>query len=142
MAIVLATPLPVGTGLDLNGIWLNAADDLADVMSFERVGNTVSASPSTQAEVRQLATRRRVVRSGTKTYTSFALTLLHCTAAQRQWLEDHVGVLLCLRDGIGSKIYGIYAEAPREVSTLPVGGLYFTDVKLTFEQVDHSEASE
>lgn len=141
MPIVIATPLPTGTGLDLCSIWMNAAADLGDMMAFQYAGDSIALSGSIDGEVRKLATRRRVIRSaGAKVYLNPSLTLLRCSATQRQWLRDHLGQVLCVRDHVGTKVYAVYFQAPFEVSTFPREDTYFTDVNLSMEQVDHSEA--
>lgn len=141
MTAPAATPLPVGAGINLVGIWFNAAQDLDDVCAFERLGDSLPITSSVQVEIRQLATRRRLVRTGIKVYKSIPVALMHCSPTQRLWLEDHVGQLLCIRDLVGTKIYGAYTEAPVEISTLPRAGVFHSDVKVTLEQVDHSEAA-
>lgn len=141
MPIIVSDPLPVGTGLHLCEVWFNNADDLADVMAYEHAGDSINITSSVRVEVRANANRRRLIRRETKVYESFSLTLLECTAEQRLWLRDHIGMLLCIRDHIGSKVYGVYTELPQEVSTLPIDDdLMLTDVKITFEEIDHSEA--
>lgn len=141
MPIVVSTPLPVGTGLDLCALWLNDAEDLADLMALGYAGDSIAIAAAKRAEVRQLANRRRVVTSTTKVYETVGLTLQGVTTLQRQWLRDHVGRLLCFRDHLGSKIYAAYMDAPFEIATSPrTDGVYYARVSLTLEQVDHSEA--
>lgn len=138
MPIIISEPLAVGDGLDLCAVWLNAAADLADVEAFRRLGgDQLAATASVRAEVRQLVGRRRVVVTDAAIYEQFSLTLETVTADQLDWLNSHVGQILCLRDPYGSKLYVIYTEAPREV---PTGYPERTSVKLTLEQVTHSEA--
>ena len=138
MPIIVSEPLDVGDGLDLCAIWFNAAADLSDMEAFRRLGgDSLSATPFVRAEVRQLVGRRRVVTAGEETYQQFSLTLETVTADQLTWLYNHLGQILCLRDPYGSKLYVVYTEAPREV---PTGWPERTSVKLTLEQVTHSEA--
>ena len=138
MPIVVATPLPLGTGLDLCAIWLNDAEDLADVCSFAYAGDSIAVTPSMDVDIQQLVGRRIATSSDTKIYESFDLSLRRCDADQVRYLRDHVGRLLCIRDPYGSKVYGLYKQAPREI---PAGFPGLTSVKITFEPIDHSEAA-
>lgn len=150
MAIVLSTPLPVGTGLDLKAIWFNAASDLADVMAFQYAGDSYDIAPTSQAEGRVLANRIRLTRTGTKSYAPISLSLERISPVQLLWLDDHKGQLMCFRDPIGTKLYGFYKLVALSVSTLPTdehgnadldGDLYAV-AKVSFEQIDHSEAAD
>lgn len=139
MAIVVASPLPFGSGLSLCAIWLNDANDLADVCSFRYAGPSIGITPSLDVDVQQLVGRRILTGSDTRIYQSFDITLRRCDTNQVLWLTDHTGRLLCIRDPYGSKAYVVYREAPREI---PAGFPGLTSVKLTLEQITHSEALE
>lgn len=138
MPIVVATPLPIGTGLDLCAIWLNDANDLADVCSFRYAGDSISITSSLEANIEQLVGRRILTGSDTKVYEDFDMTLRKCDVTQVRWLQDHVGRLVCIRDPYGSKVYVVYRRAPRDI---PAGLRYLTSVKVTLEPIDHSEAA-
>jgi hypothetical protein len=134
---ILATLLQTGTGLDLNGIWLNDAEDLTDVRAFRYAGNTITVTATLEADIQQLVGRRILTGSDTKVYESFSIDLRMCDADQVQWLRDHIGRLLCIRDPYGAKAYVVYTTAPREI---PAGLRHMTSVKVTLDQIDHSEA--
>jgi len=140
MPIVVGPDLTAGAGVDLCAVFLNDAADPTDLQSFEYVGDTLSPTTTSRVEVRQLIGRRRLIRHGdddSSVFETYAITLPRCTTEEVEWLRDHVGVLLCVRDHKGAKFYGTYAEAPREIQTKFPDR---TQVKITVEQVTHSEA--
>jgi hypothetical protein len=117
-------------------IWFNAASNLADAASFTYASEAIGITSTPRAEVRQLVNRRRVVRRGTRVYDTINLTLQGVTPAQLQWLRDHVGTIVCVRDHVGSKVYGVYRELPRDVETRVRTR---AEVKLTFDEITHTE---
>lgn len=123
--------------LQLCAIWMNDATEPADLCNFRYAEDSFGLTVTPRAEVRQLANRRRVVRRGTRTYTAIGLSLISCTPTQIQWLVDHVGEIICVRDHVGTKVYGTYLELPREVLTRVRDK---ANVKLTIEQITFSEA--
>lgn len=137
-------PIVVGDGLgtpggtlDLIAIWFNLASNPADLCSFRKADEKIGITTDTRTEVRQLANRRRIVRRGTKAYDTFSLSLTHCEPQQIEWLRDHAGQLVCVRDHVGSKVYVVYAQLPREVLTRVRD---WADVKLTLDEITHTEA--
>lgn len=143
MPILVDLPTPVGTGLDLCAIWLNDATQLEDARAFATAGDSLSASTQARVEVRQLANRRRLVRRGSVSGAvdlaeSLQMTLEWCDREQVAWLRSKTGVLLCVRDHVGTKFYGVYTESPREV---PTAYRDRVNVRLAFDQVTHSEAA-
>lgn len=131
--------MPV-TGVTLTEVWLNSAANPADSLSFEYAGDAIKSTTGERVDVRQLANRRRLIRRGARSYVSVSLTLPWCTADQVAWLFAHVGELVCLRDHVGSKVYGVFEAVPREASTTPIGGVYLSEVSLSFDEIDFSEA--
>lgn len=142
MPIIVDLSGPPATGLDLSSIWLNTASDLSDVRAFSYIGDSLSANTSARVEVRQLANRRRLIRQGgTATAVDLAesvqVTLVRCDREEVAWLRLRTGVLMCVRDHVGSKFFGVWREAPREVQSADRDRI---DVRLSIEQVTHSEA--
>lgn len=142
MAIIVDLTGPPGTGLELSAIWLNTAADLSDVRAFEYSGDSLSANTSARADVRQLANRRRLIRQGdvdgaVDLAESMQVTLVRCNQEQAAWVRARTGVLMCIRDHIGSKFFGTWLETPREVKSAYRDRI---DVKLSIDQVTHSEA--
>lgn len=134
----VATPLISGVGLDLCAIWLNDAEDLNDVCAFAYAGPSISITGTFDSSIQDLVGRRILTGSDTKVYESFSIDLRKLDTTQVQWLRDHTGRLLCIRDPYGSKAYVVYTTAPRDI---PAGFRNLTSVKLTFDQIDHSEAA-
>lgn len=148
MPIVVDQPLLPGVnGVQLRHLFLNDAANPADLAAFKYTGDTVGAATVLQADVRQLAGRRRIIRrAGARAYTGFSLTLPWVDATQARWLVEHIGRLVCFRDHAGSKVYGVYLEVPAEIfssycssGTRLVQRQRFADVKLTVDEVDHNE---
>lgn len=135
---IVVGPGAAGSTLDLTAIWLNVADDLDDCMAFVRAGDSLSASTTARVEVRQLMNRRRMVRTGSGgPAESESLTFEQCDRDQLAWLRDRVGVLLCYRDHVGTKWFGVYKDLPREVQTAYRDRI---DVKVSLDEVTYSEA--
>lgn len=142
MAILVDLSGPPGTGLDLAAVWFNVAADLSDVRAFHKVGGPLSLNSRARAEVQQLANRRRLVREGDVTGAidladSLQVPLVHLNPDDASWLRNRTGVLMCVRDHVGTKFFGTWLETPREVQS------QFRDwinVSLSIDQVTHSEA--
>lgn len=143
MAIIVDLTDTPGTGLDLCAVWLNDAANLADVHAFQYVGDSLSASTMARVEVRQLANRRRLIRRGSVGVADLAetmqVTLIQCDRDEVAWLKSKTGVLLCVRDHVGTKFYGTFVEAPREVATTGPDSRDRMDVRLSLDEVTHSE---
>lgn len=142
MPIIVDLTGPPGTGLDLSAIWLNTASDLSDVRAFTKVGGPLSANTKARVDIRQLANRTRLIQLGAAGVVdrveSETLPLVHLTREDVAWLKARTGVLMCLRDHVGTKFYGAWLEAPREIQTHERDWI---NVSLTIDQVTHSEAT-
>lgn len=144
MPIIVDLTGTPGTGLDLCAVWLNPQAQPADAHAFSKVGGPLSVTTRARVEVRQLANRRRLIRQGSVTSNTavdlaetLQVQLVHLDREQVDWLRAHTGLLMCVRDHVGSKFYGVYTETPREVQP------QFRDwmaVTLSLDQVTHSEA--
>lgn len=143
MAIIVDLVPPVGTGLDLSAVWLNTASDLSDMRAFAYIGDGLSSSTKARGEVRQLANRRRLIVQGSggalDLAESMQVTLVRCDRDDVAWLKARTGVLMCVRDHVGTKFYGSWLEAPRQVDSQYRDRI---DVSLTIDQVTHSEAAD
>jgi hypothetical protein len=142
MPIIVDLPeaLDPDTGLQLCQVYLNAADNPADFCAFRFAGESISITSSSRAEVRQLIGRRRIVRTGTEVYDQIGLDLRWLTSAQQQWLRDHVAQIVCVRDHVGTKVYGAYLDLPREISTSPMAGAYVASARVSLDEITFSEA--
>lgn len=135
---IIAGPGDPGSIVDLCAVFLNTASDPTDVRSFEYVGDALSLNTVVLGEVRQNLGRLRLVRRDTgDPAESVPLTLPRCTSDDVAWLKERIGVLTCFRDHKGSKFFGVYWSLPRDIQ---VGFADRIEVKLTVEQVTHSEA--
>lgn len=123
------------TTVNLGAVFLNAANDLVDVQSFQNTIGLV-ATKSRDGEIRALANGRlRLVLRAT-TARSFNLRFELCTRTQVTWLEDHVAQVLCARDDRGRKVYGAYLSVP---VTENVARSDYADIDIVFTEVTHSE---
>lgn len=99
--------------VSLEGVWLNLAADPSDYRQFTIV-SALSPALSIYATPRVLANgRERVVRRAGTSQT-FTVTFT-ATQADVTWLKDHAGETVCVRDDIGTKMFGFYdAVQPQE----------------------------
>lgn len=132
--------LDPATGLSLRQIYLNPADNPADLCAFTYAGDSIKIDADPRAEVRQLINRRRIIRTGTRVYDQISLDLRWVSAAQQQWLRDHLATVVCVRDHVGTKVYGAYLQLPRDVPTTPIGGDYRAAVQLRLDEITFTEA--
>lgn len=139
MPILIDQPLEPGTSVDLCAVFFNAADDPVDMLAISRPVDGLSANLVAAAEVRVLAARRRLVSTGAGggPAASWRVTLPRLTRDQVAWLDAHVGTIVCVRDHIGTKLFGTYLEAPRDIA---VQYHDWISVSLSLEAVSYSEA--
>ena len=101
---------PVPVKVRLSTVWLNDLGNVSDYIVFENLA-AMTVNKAVTGDVRRLAGgRRRLVRRKGKAYTH-TLTLDHCDAGQRAWLDAHVGQVICIRDDRGRKVFGVYAQS-------------------------------
>lgn len=121
--------------VDLGAVWLNKASDLTDSQSFDNVTG-LQAMKANDGNVRALANGRLRMVTTTTMQRQYSLTLELASRTQIDWLESHVGVLLCARDDRGRKVYGTYFEV--NVDEM-IERSDYADVNLRFTEVTHSE---
>lgn len=121
----------------LRTVWLNDADDLSDLVTFPTMSKLV-AGRAAMPEVRRLAGgRHRLIRRAGVART-FTLTLPACDRAQVDWLEAHVGELVCCRDDRGRKVFGTYLQVDvTEFRTDPD----LASCAVTLREVYHDEST-
>lgn len=121
--------------VQLDRLYLSAASDPTDVLvAFS--GRDTADTRSRPVEVRTMANgRTRVVTRAGQSWT-IGKTLRGLTLAQVQWLVDHRGVLVLLRDRDGRKVYGVYGE----VTPTAYADLGGWDAAFTLTEVSYSEA--
>ncbi len=123
------------TTVNLGAVWLNKASDLTDAQAFNNV-IVLKVAKAKDGSVRALANGRlRIVTTSTEQQV-YELTLELCTRTQITWLEDRVGVLMCLRDDRGRKVYGTYFQVTADEN---VARSDYTNATLTFYESTHSE---
>lgn len=122
--------------ITLDTLWLNAANDLSDAMSFPAM-SALSSGPTTGGEVRMYANGRTrlITRAGTPRTTRARLPL--CTREQVLWLEAHAGQVVLVRDAQGRKFYGVFFSPVFE----EYGAVYDgASVEITLTEVSYDEA--
>lgn len=99
------TEITVDTG------WINDAEDPSDYQSFPLM-SALSVTPSIAGTVRHLAggRTRLVMTEGTSREVS--LSLPDCDRDQVEWLEEHIGRIVCVRDDRGRKTFAGYLRVP------------------------------
>lgn len=123
------------TTITIDTVWINVASDPSDYRSFDLMSelNVTSTQPG---DVRQLASGRArlVLRAGgVKRTINAKLPLLDRTDVE--WLEERAGVLVCVRDDRGRKIWATFLTVPVDENQ----GLATADVSLSLVEVTHSE---
>lgn len=119
----------------LTTAWLNLAADPAVYVSLPTLDG-LSVEKAQDGEVRALSNgRRRVVRRAGVGRTA-SLEVRAATRAEVDWLEEHVGDLVCVRDDRGRKFFGVYLV----VAADEIRGNDYADVSLSLSEVTHSEA--
>lgn len=140
MPIIVDLTPAEGSSLGLCAIFLNAAVEPADFVALRYAGDSLSISTTADVEVRRLANRTRLIRKGTGAVAqleSMGVTFQRCSPTDVAWLRDHVGQLVCVRDHVGGKFFGVYTDVARDVAT---AWRDRSTVKITLEQVTYSEA--
>lgn len=123
--------------LDPCAILFNTAADLTDYMAFD-MAPQIQASQSKDARISTLANGRErlLVRAGSR--QAAGLRFEFCTREQVEWIEAHEAVLLCYRDHLGRKFYGMFISPQIDEDVWP--GTDRANISLSFREVTHSEA--
>lgn len=121
--------------VNLGAVWLNKASNLTDSQRFDNVTG-LQAIKANDGDVRALANGRLRMVTTTTLQRQYALTLELATRTQIDWLEAHVGELLCARDDRGRKVYGTYFEVSVDEV---IERSDYGNVSLRFTEVTHSE---
>lgn len=141
MPIIVQATGASATTLDLTAIFLNAAEDPADFMAFEYIGDSYRVDDSLGGGVEHgYASGRSRSWSTDDDVTAVPLTLVYLTEDQITWLRGHRGQTVCFRDAYGEKVYGAYHAVPLQRSTMPPGHpATVHQTTLQIESVYHSE---
>ncbi|MDI1290916.1 MAG: hypothetical protein PSX37_13325 [bacterium] len=125
------------TSVTLRTVWINTAASPSDFRSFQLMSSLTVATVQ-PGEVRQLASgRSRLVLKAGGVKRTIAAELPLLDRSDVQWLEDHVGVLVCVRDDRGRKVWGSFLTVPVDESAT----LTTADVSLAVIEVTHDESA-
>ncbi len=96
-------------------------------------------SPAVKVDKQLAVGRVRSIVGAVPVPQTWAITIEPCGAAARRWLEDHRGVLVCVRDMDGNKMFGDFDTVAS--SRMKVRGDEWT-VSLTITETTHSEVAQ
>jgi hypothetical protein len=86
---------------------LNAVEDPSNYVTF-RFLTQFSRQQTKPGRIQRMAGgRTRVIRQAGMS-RSWDLGFKYVTPEQKEWLEDHSGVVMCVRDDRGHKMFGTY----------------------------------
>lgn len=124
------------TAVTLGTAWLNVASDPSDWVSLPTM-SSLSVSTMQAGDVRRLANGRlrSVTRAGQM--RSFDLSVESAPRAEIDWLEDHVGQVVCVRDDRGRKVFALYFAVDVEETR---GNADLGGVSVSLTEVSWSEA--
>lgn len=119
----------------LRTVWLNVASNQQDRMSFPNM-SALSVAKVKPGEVRRMVGGRDRLFTHEGMQRAVSATFPGCTREQVDWLEDHVGDLLCVRDDRGRKLYAAYSQV--EVDELSTTTAY-AHCSVALGEVTHTE---
>lgn len=123
------------TTVNPGAVVLSDAYNLTDAMAFKEAV-VLEVATGKDGNVRAGANGRiRLFLSDTRRRT-FNLQFELISRAQADWLEAHVGELVCVRDDRGRKVFGTYLEANVKELTLRSD---YTDATIRVDEVTHPE---
>lgn len=116
-------------------IVLNDAADPADVLVLNRM-TKYRRQPAKGGRVQPVAGggRRAIVSAGQ--HQTWTVSISKAPRAAVDWIEAHVGRVVCIRDDSGQKLFGVYLAA--DVEEVPYPRTASVDLELT--EVTWSEA--
>lgn len=98
--------------------------------------SALNVTTNQPGEVRQLASgRARLVLKAGGVKRSIAASLPLLDRTDVEWLEARAGILVCVRDDRGRKIWATFLTVPVDENQ----GLATADVSLSLAEVSHSE---
>ncbi len=120
--------------VELDTLWLNDMADLSDYQSFPMM-SALTIKPVVVGGVRGYANGRRRAITQPGRFVTASGSLPACTREQMDWLEEHTGRPVLVRDDRGRKFYGIYLEADFDEHAYDDEA----DAALTIAEISHSE---
>lgn len=124
--------------VELPGVVLTVADDPNDRLVLPR-WVVPTRTPAVKVDKQLAVGRVRSIVGAVPVPQTWAITVEPCSAAARRWLEDHRGVLVCVRDMDGNKMFGDYDAVPS--SRMKVRWNEWT-VSLTITETTHTEVAD
>lgn len=120
--------------ITLDTIVLNDAVDLSDVLVLDRMA-TYSRSANTDVRTQKVASGGyRVIRSKGK-QAVWDVTATRVTVTDLEWLENHVGFTVCVRDDVGRKFYALLSDLDvTEVPRPRTGNASFTLSEVSWDE--------
>lgn len=118
----------------LETLWLNDAADLSDYLAFPYMSK-LNVQTSQSGEVRRGASGRLRAFSRAGRSREFTVDLPNLTRTEVEWLEEHIGRTLLVRDDRGRKMYGVYFTLPDDAHQYDGE----SDVQLALSEVTVSE---
>ncbi|QDC24799.1 hypothetical protein FE374_09395 [Georgenia yuyongxinii] len=122
--------------MSFDKLMFNVVADPSDRLGVDTIDGFSRLEEAPGRFVRGAGGRVRVMRRAGAN-RSWSLGLPALTQEQTRWLEDRVGVLLCVRDNRGHKMFGTYMGT--QVDEIPSTDK-IADVSLTVTEVSWSEA--
>lgn len=119
----------------LTTVVLNDAEDPADLLICTRMTKYRRARTQ-DGRIQAVAGggRRAVLAAGT--HQEWEVSISKAPREAIDWIEDHIGRVVCLRDDAGHKVFGLYLEV--EIEEVPRPRTASLDLKVA--QVTWSEA--
>lgn len=122
--------------VSLKTVWLNLAADPSDYVSLPTM-SALSVNTEQPGEVRRMANGRlRLVKRAGQA-RSASVDIEGATRTEVEWLEDHVGDLVCVRDDRGRKFFGVYMSVDAD----EIRANDYAGVSLALVEVTHSEVA-
>lgn len=118
--------------VELDGLWVHDADDLADHVRLTCV-RALAPVDEIAGEVRTYAGGRRLARRRPGRAVRYEVTVRLIDRYGMAWLRAHAGQVVMARDYAGGQVWGIFWRVPVTEVESPVTPI--VDVTLTIESV-------
>lgn len=121
--------------LDFDAVWITVASDPEDALRLQDA-SALARQPSEAVIYQQTDNRTRALTTGRTTWP-WQIDCAMVPTPVMQWLRDHVAVLVCVRDPLGQKVFGMYDTIDESIIVDSPG---WYSASLTVNQITHSEA--
>lgn len=141
--LVESTTNPAST-VTLDALFLNDAEDPSDFRTFAYVGDSYQVRDSLGGGVESgYASGRSRAYATEDDTTTVSFTAANLTGDDLAWLKSKRGRVLCFRDFLGRKVFGMFHDIAPELSTAPAGSrwaLANTTAQVTLQSVTFDES--